>query len=373
MKKLLYSGITYDINVENGFVEAENNKDALRKLREKDLNEIRLYDDVVTAIQRNNLDEFSSNEIKKVAEIEIKIRNNPGVITFLKQVLRANSLLIGIGIGILCWGGYTESYIGFFIGLVFILSMPIWSLWNYRHVKNYDQLQRAIALGKWSEALVLIDKLRNYMQMPEMAFDLAIRKACIVARKHSLDDGFKIVEEWCDVFAANSPGLFESRIAVIYHLCSDYEGFLENIRKAYFKSPESSLLILDLALAETRLGSADKAIDLLAEVRDEDLPPHGIPFIYWCKEIIAQKKNDLSAKEYLSKAVNEMLVYRENPAIWTSLALCVGAYAIELYNCNEKQKSGELIDKVWQMLKIHGDDYLLKEINQKFCTVVVEK
>ena len=373
MKKLLYSGIAHDKNIENGFVEAENNKEALRKLREKGLDGIRLYDDAVTAIQRNDLGRFGDNEIEKVAEFEIKLRNNPGVITFLKQVLRANSLLIGIGVGVLCWAGYAESYIGFIMGLVFVLSMPIWSLWNYRHVKNYNRLQTTIALGQWNDALVLIDKLRNHMQLPEMAFDLAIWEACIVARKHTLDAGLKVVEEWRDVFEEDSPGLFESRIAVIHHSCGDYDGFLKNIREAHFKSPESSLLTLDLALAEARLGSADKASDLLTEVREEELPPHGIPFINWAKGVIAQKKNNLSAKEYLSKAVAEMLTYRENPVIWTSLALCVGVYAIELYNCNEEQKAGELVDKVWQVLKVHGDEYLLKEINKKLSAVTIEK
>ncbi len=365
-RTILYSGVDRDNKPKNGYVEAENNREALQILKKEGVSDIRLHDDGLYASYRNELEDLSDKELERTAQFEIECRYNLNIFGFLKEVLRKNIFILLAGAGVIAWGIYSNSTIIILVGILLMLSMPVFSLWNYRHVNNYNRLQIELAWGNWQEALRLIDKLRVHMKESEVAFDLDINEACIVARERSLEEALKIVDMWREVFSETSPSLYESRISSMYHYCGDYDGFVECMRSAYLKSPENSLVTLDMALAEARFGSVEKASALLEKVHKEELPRFALLAVSWVKGLVARTNKDLAAKDYLESAVLQISAYSKNPVMWKHIALCTGAYALALHDSDEKQKAEELLEKIWKVLKVHGDNILLKEIGEKF-------
>lgn len=123
----------------------------------------------------------------------------------------------------------------------------------------------------------------------------------------------------------------------------------------------SPTLIVDLAL-----GDVNKAEKLLACVRVEELPSHGLPLVDWIKGVVAKRKQDPHAPKHLEAAVSGMLQFGENPAIWTSLAVCVGCYAASLPEPDATEKAQSLLASVAKILKVHGDNPLLAELTEKY-------
>ena len=366
MKKIIYKGIDTNGAEKKGFVSASSNAEALQLLKARGLADVQLYDDVLFAQDRAELENLSDAALEAIAKFEINVRSKPRLLTFLLEVLRVNKLIVLGGLGLCLWGWYSGSYLSIIFGALISLSMPALSLWNYRHVSNYTHLLRTCADGRWGEANRLIENLRGHMKAPMMAFDLDIRKACIEAHVGSLNTALAIVEKWKHSFNEESPGLYESRVASIYHACDRYDDFIDQMRDAYFKSSLSPTLIVDLALAEARLGDVNKAEKLLACVRIEELPSHGLPFVDWIKGVVAKRKQDPQAQKHLEAAVSGMLQFGENPAIWTSLAVCVGCYAAALPEPGAMEKAQSLLASVAKILKVHGDKPLLAELTEKY-------
>lgn len=363
LKKIIYSAKDSQGNDRHGYVDAHSNADALEQLAADGLSGVILHDDAAYAIARDDLLNVGEDERARLARFELKIRQRgSNVSDFLLLVVRTNKYLILTGLAVLVWGAVSGSVMAMSIGLVVALSMPALSLWNYRTVSAYDRLQRTCALGEWDQARRCIGILRPRMTQPEMAFDLDVREACMVARENGLQEALLIVEKWKDVFVSTSPGLYESRISVIYHVAGDYQGFLDTMREGCLQSVGSSSMLTDLALAEARLGDADKAAMLLARIRHEELPPHALPFVLWVQGLVACRRNEADAVGYLSAAVSSMLEFGENPAVWTSLAMCSGAYASALLASGDSEKAGLVVKDVWKILQHYADAPLLDQL-----------
>lgn len=365
MKKILYKGIDSKGKEKSGFVEAENNSEVLSILKNKNIYNIILHNDEMTAFQRNDLEGLSEKELNRIAKFEINMRSNPGVTTFLIEVLNANKYIIFFGVTMFVWGCISKSYVLIFSGGLAAISMPVLSLWNYRIVGNYNNLIRNCSLGQWAEAIINIKKLRPHLKQPEMAFDLDVREACIIAKTKSIKEALTLVEKWENNFHDLMPGMYESRVASIFHAAGDYSGYVGRMRDGYIKSLESPVMITDLALAEAQFGDVEKASSLLAKINIEELPIYGLAYIDWAKGVVAKRQGDSNAMNYLGSAVSKMLESKDIPAIWTGLALCSGAYAIVLNYNGEKEKARLLVNSVWDILKIHGDKPLLKEISNE--------
>ncbi|MCG8312558.1 MAG: hypothetical protein MI976_05030 [Pseudomonadales bacterium] len=362
MKKIPYSATTKAGKEKNGFVTAASNKDALKALNDQGYTNIKLHDDSSTAFRREDLDGLSERELEQIAKLEIKARTRTSLVTCLIETIRLNWIIVVLGIGLSMWGYTDQSSVLLVIGLAVTLSMPLLTTWNYRTVTGYNNLLNSFAMGEWLEARQYIEQLRPKMKLPEMAFDLDIREASILASEGDLRGALELVEKWREVFETDSPGTFESRIAPIYHAAGDYQGFLERMKEGYFKSTSSSVLMLDLCLAEARFGEADRAELLLGKIVVEELPPQGIPFLDWVKGLIAIRKSDPASSSYLAGAVSGFLEYSENPAVLTSLALCSGSYAYSLILHGDRDGAKSVVERVWPILKAHGDLMLVTEL-----------
>lgn len=364
MKKIIYSAKDSAGNAKHGFVEAQSNKEALAQLTGAGLSNIVLHDDAFMAFERDELANADKAELERIARFEVSVRNKGTYLQdFILEALRVNKYVVILGVLIAGWGIYDNNLSAITIGALIALSIPAISLWNYRTVSAYDKVLRTSSTGDWEDALKNIKFLRPKLTKPEMAFDLDVREACINTFTQPLPEILQSLEKWHVHFDKVSPGLYESRIAVVYHAAGDYRGFLEKMREGYMKS-ESPTMIVDLALAEARFGDPDKADLLLAKVVDEELPPHGIPFVSWAKGFVLKRRHDPAAVQYLGSAVSAMSDFSGNPAIWTSLALCTGSYAAALIDNNEVEKANVLVNNVWKILKLHGDGPLLNELSE---------
>lgn len=366
MKKILYTATNADGKVISNYVEANSNKEAIEILSEKGFSKIRLQDDVVIAISRSDLNNLSARELEQIARFESEIRARPSFITFINEVFRANKLLIIVGLCLFIWGIYDSSKFLVIFGFILSASMPLLSTWNYRIVNGYNKLIRAYGCGQTEVVSGQTDFLRKHMKQPEMAFDLEVRMACINAKHGNLDEEISKLEEWRIPIEKLSPGMYESRIASVFHMGGSYDKYVESMREAFFKSSHSPTFILDLALAEARLGEVEKAELLLKQVKPEELPMHGIPFVDWVEGVVEYKNGGTDSESKLSSAVSGLLEFSENPAVWPSLAVCIGDYALSVSENASIDKAKELLSSVWGMLKFHGENGLIDQLIKRY-------
>ena len=366
MKKILYTATDANGKEVSSFIDTNSNKEAIDLLSEKGFSNIRFQDDAVTAVSRTDLDNLSDSELKRIAKFETSIRTRPSFLTFILEVFRVNKLLVVGGLCLFLWGIFDSRKYLAIIGLVLSSSMPLLSIWNYRVVSSYDKLLRAYARGQIEVVSRQTELLRKHMKQPEMAFDLETRIAAVNARQGDIDEEIERLEEWRIPIDELSPGMNDSRISSVYHLGGEYQKYVDSMREAFFKSSQSPTLILDLALAESRLGEIEKAEMLLKQVKPEELPIHGMPFIDWVEGVIAYRKGNAGSEEKLSSAVTGLLEFSENPAVWPSLAVCIGDYARSITAEPSIDKAKILLYSVWEILRFHGEKDLINQLLRKY-------
>lgn len=366
MKKILYTATDANGKEVTSFIDTNSNKEAIDLLSEKGFYNIRFQDDVVTALSRTDLDNLSDSELERIARFESAIRIRPSFSTFILEVFRVNKVLVIGGLCLFLWGVFDSSKYLIIFGLILSASMPLLSIWNYRVVSGYDKLLRAYARGQTEVVSRQTELLRKHMKQPEMAFDLETRIAAVNARQGDIDEEIGRLEEWRIPIDELSPGMYDSRISSVYHLSGEYDKYVDSMREAFFKSSQSPTLILDLALAESRLGEIEKAEMLLKQVKPEELPIHGMPFIDWVEGMVEFRKGGSGFEEKLSSAVSGLLEFSENPAVWPSLAVCIGDYARSITAETSVGKAKELLSSVWEILRFHGEKDLITQLLSKY-------
>lgn len=361
MKKLLYSARDAAGKTCQGYVEAESNEAARKKLQTAGLCEIVLHDDVFTASERAELAGLSEQELAKLAAFELGSRSR-GRDTwgFLKQVFRRNQNPLWIGGALVVWG--LERGDGWMIasGGLTLGALPLISLWNYRRVGRYNRLLSELAWGEWAAAQASIAALRPHMQELTQAFDLAIKEASILARTHSLAEALAFIAPWQEEIP--TPGYFSARTAVLYLMVGDAAGYMAGMRTAYAQAGDSPTTRIDYALAEARFGDPQLAADLLAGMAPETIPPLGLPFVAWIRGLVARRRGEPEAVEKLAQAVDLMAASGDNPAFWVTQALCVGAYAAALLETGRLEAARQAVAQVWPVLQVHGDAALLADL-----------
>ncbi len=366
MKKVLYTATDVRGKEVNGYVEAENNRDAIDLLTKQGYSKIRFHDDISIALDRFDLDDLTDGEIEKIARFEVAVRAKPRLTTFLLEVFRLNKLPILVGLCLFIWGVYISNLYLVIFGLVVSLSMPLLSLWNYRIVGAYDKLLRAYAMGQIEDIETLVKYLKKHMTQPEMAFDLDIRLAVVYASQGILESEIAKLESWRDTLESLSPGMFESRIASVYLLNGESDKYVDLMREAFFKSTKSPTFILDLALAEARLGEVEKGEIVLKLLNAEELPDHGLPFIDWAEAVLEYRKGGFQTEDKFSSAITGFLEFVESPAVWPSLAVCIGDYALSAESVAARERASNLLTSVWGILAFHGGTKLIDQLTDKY-------
>jgi tetratricopeptide (TPR) repeat protein len=359
--KLLYSATDASGKSKAGLIDAASAEEALVKLRNAGFRDIQLHDEPSIAAQRTDRLDLDEAEATRLAEFELRVRKSQGLGTVLAEVARRGWLWIAVLCAVAIWGLLAQQAVAVWVSaLLLVLTFGI-PAWSFRHASRYDRLQRSFALGEWERAETLIRMLRT-TQLDTLQFDLDIREASIQAVRGGPAQALAAVEKWRARLAAGSPGLFEARLASVYHAAGDYKGFLEQMRKAQQALPDDPSRQLDLALAEARLGDAGVAQDLLERLNSAALPSQGRPFIHWTRGLIALRRNEKSAHAELARGVAGFLEHGTNPAFWSALALCGGAHALALARAGKADAARKALDRVSSILMVHGDKPLLRMI-----------
>ena len=369
MKKILYSAVDNNGKSKNGFIEAESNAEALEILSSDGYSEIKFHDDGLLSLPRDDLESLSNAELETMANLEVRGRRNLGFGSFMLGVIVVNKFVILVGVGLVIWGILENSIYLTAFGTIAVLAMPVVSAWNYRVVSKYNSLLIAFAEGRWIEARKLIRSLRKHMKAPQMEFDLDIREACANSENVSLDATIIILEKWHSKLEETSPGYYESRVAFVYHHFGHYDRCVDLMRNAYFNSSLSPTLVTDLALVEARLGNLNKAKALVETINSETLPVIGFPFLEWIQGLIQKEDASTEANNHFLLAISGLLSLEGGPAIWPSLAVCIGDYAIFSSEKDSKAQAEKLLSTVWDVLKAHGEKPLLEKLTRLYPSV----
>jgi tetratricopeptide (TPR) repeat protein len=362
MTQLLYSAKDQRGRNKAGLIDAGSAGDALEKLRAAGLTDIELHDEPSAAAQRTDRLGLSGKEAARLAEFELRVRRNLGLTPVLAEVARRGWLWIAVVSAVTLWALLAQHPVVAGIGVLLLgltFGLPAW---GFRHARHYDGLLRAFSVGDWKRCEELIGALRGGTQPENLRYDLDVREAAIRATRGDTAQVLAALEKWRASSAASSPGLFETRVADVYHAAGDYPSFLREIRKAYEALPDDPSKQLDLALAEARLGDPSAADDLLQNLNAAGVPVHGRPFIHWTRGFIALRRGEPSAQSELGQAVAGFLEYEANPAMWTALGMCAGAYALALARDGRSEQAKEILERVSPILMVHGDKPLLEMI-----------
>lgn len=349
----------------HGFVDARTSQEALGILEAKGLASIQLHDDTLTAFQRHDLTGRSHRELAQIAKFELQTKSDPGVGTFLLQVIRQCMIVIVLGLGILLGGVVKSDLVLILMGAGVACYFPAVSLWKHQHARNYTSLLSAYALGNWDEALCLLEKLRPHSFGIEMDFDLDVREACIKAINGNLEEALPGLQHWKNRLDSVYPATYEARLASVYLAGGDVESYLTNQEAAYEISEHSATATIDLALGEAMYRDIDTAENLISALASESFPDQAKWYMAWINGIIALRRNESIAIEHLKGALDGMLSLQKNPAIWSALAVCSGYYALALHQIGETEKASEVVKRIWNVLKVHGSKELIEKLQEK--------
>lgn len=365
-KKILYSCTDANNNLKNGYVDAESTTDALNKLTAAGFSNVELHNETTLAENRQDLVGLNEKELARMATLEIKARSGSSAFAVFVESCRNNVGVIVAGLLFTGFGFFSKDNVSIFVGVLLLLYVPVAVWWNRKEYRLYNNILVNFARGEWNKTRKLIKKMKKSMPHPSLAFDLDARNAYIEAINGNIDQAIKIISKWQIRLNNEKPGMYESRLSSIHYANKDYQRSLEYIREARTKCPESDIYTLDLALAEARFGSVENAKKLLNEINTQELPVYGIPFLNWTKGIVALKTGESDAINLLTAAQMNYSAQKNNPVVWPSMALCTGYLALSLQKNGRNNEAAALITPFMPILKVHADDMLLSEINNKF-------
>jgi hypothetical protein len=369
MKQFFYEAKDESGKALRGSVDAISAQDAVLRLQQRGLTDIRILSTDMSAVLRNDLKSLPDEVRQQHARMEIAYtRTRSGRESFWLGVLnvtRGNALML---LALAAWAGFGLGHgrmIQAATALLLMLLPYALYVWNLRHLNHYQELQRAMVFGEWARAQEMIKRLRQRSDNnDQLTMDLDVRQAQIDARQgQPLANVLAQLERWRQAMA-DSPGAFDSRIASVYLAAGDSGGYLDAARRGYRGTPGEPTRQVDYALAEARYGSATTAGELLDSVDLAALIPAGHKFMEWVRGVVAlrQEHNDL-ALQHLAQAVlafEEMA--RKTPTSLSSHALATAAYCVALARNGQKAEARRLLVPVQPVLRILVDPTLAAQL-----------
>jgi hypothetical protein len=359
MAHLLYSAQDGQGKAVQGFVEAATSLQAREQLLARGLTAVVLHQDPTVSTDAAELAGLSDAEVRELARLRVSAMQRPGVGGLLLDIARGNRWWIAFDVALLAWGLWSSSPWLVAVATVLALLPFIIGLWVYRHGGRYNALLKSFSVGDWDRVEQLAHKLRAFSgKVAHMEFDLDVRLASIQARKGDLAAALVRVETWRPRLA-DTPGLFEARIASVYAAGEDRVGFVRMMAKAHELASHEPSRILDLALAHARFGDVAVADQLLRSADTSLLPPHVQGFVAWTDGMVRLRQGQPEAVDRLGRAVAAFLKLAGQPAAWTALAFCTCDHAIALSMAGRKDEARRELAQVWPIVKAHADRALL--------------
>ncbi len=366
MKKVAFRAIDKNGREVTEYISATSNKHALAKLKREGFKEIEFLSDIMFS-NREILEKLDDKTLNTLAKFEAQSLKKPTVYNSILQFLTINKTFLTIAIFLITVGVILPSKIAAVSGfLLLAFNVVVW-LYSYRTTKLFEKILREITFGNEIEALTLIKKLQKIISNEKVISQLNFYKAKILASKGHINYALAILEEGKEQFKESAPGIYEHNKAMIYYEAKDYENCLNELQNAYNENP-GSMTAIDLAMFNSEFGDVRYANIMLKSVVLEELPKYGeINYYFTLGNIAYSHKNLEVAEKYYQKMMQAIEAYAENPVFWIAIAICIGYYAVLLYDLNKKEEALEMLkDGTVKILNSHANDFLKADLHKRF-------
>ncbi len=370
MGNVVYSALDTSGNERYGFCEATNNREVLKKLKDKNLTDIKLYGDAVLALPLS--DEIKSlieEEKSSRAENEIKMLLNPGFKTFFILQMKdfKKMFFIPLGVLIALWGFYESSLWITIVGCLLVIAVPIFWRLAYTLTDNFYKLYQAYFLGEWGKAWELLDSYHVHEKIlpEEIKVHLDTMGAKLLAIDSNPNEALEKVQKKYGFLQKSSPLQYDILMSEIYGMNGEYDNTLKQLQKLYNENKESAVFQLDLLLAEAYLGNKIESRKLLKTLNQEELEVFAQPMANVAYGILYLDEDNDKALHYFENAIEDMKLYKNNMMSAGSLSIAMSYYAIALYDANQKQEAKDTLDVVWSITSVHGHRSLLEAIFER--------
>ncbi len=364
MPKLLYSATAADGQRLEGYVDADSLAAAREQLLGRGLRDVVLHEDL--SIARSNAAELrglSEKHLQALARLRLKVMQAPGLRPLIAEVVRRHWFWMLVDAALIGYGWYSGSFWWVAAGGIGLALPFALTVWGFRHTDRYLRMIEAYSVGRWDEASALIEQLRSVSaDKPVMAFDLDIRVGCLLARQGQLEQALRTLEPW-RARLVEQHGMFENRIASVYHAAGDEAGFVRLMEEALAAAPAEPSRQLDTALAHARFGDVERATALLGALDASLLPPHGDGFVHWAHGLCQRRRGEAQAVQTLSQAVGAFLAWHQQPAVWTALAMATADHALALAAAARHQEARRGLDHVSSIVRAHAQKPMLRQLH----------
>lgn len=360
MPKLLYSATGADGKPTEGIVEAGSVQALRRQLEAQAMTEVVIYNAPGFAIDESELKGLGPKELRQLARLRLMVMRKPGFMPALLAMVQASWVWLALGAALAAAGALGGSPAALWLGLGACLLPFALFLWGWRHVGRHNDLLKAFALGEWAEVRRLAKQLsRRRANTVAMNLEFALHQAYADVRERSLAQGLARMEPW-RARVADQPGLYEMRVAMLYHAAGDWPTFVRLHDEALQFAPGDPTRTVDLALAHARHGDAERAAALLSSVDRSLLPPWGAGFVHWIEGLLQLRRQHATAAATLGLAVGAFLKLADRPLLWTALAFATVDHALALHAAGRGDEARHAVSQVWPIVKAHAQPALLR-------------
>lgn len=370
MTKIIYTAIDNKGQEQTNYIKADTNKQAIEQLKSQGFTHITLHDDAASGVFENEfLEGKTKGQLKRMAKFALIAKKDSSLISLLKENLIMNWWFILIGVIIASFGYFQNRHMTLVFGILFIVLLPLISIWRHRHGKRFRRILDYYTFGEWDKALKEIKIHRKFKRFPEHFHDLDFREASILAKTGKIKQALMLVKKWQNTFEQTNPGYYEGRLSVVFDSAGDNQMCLKLMRDCYNKSNDTNISSIDLAMTEARYGDYNESLNFISEINIERLPVNALPYLDWIRGVVAkQKQQNTIAKNFLENALVALLERQGEVLSEINIAECSGELAIVLNRLGETDNALQLISNVSTVLKAHGYKTLIKEISE-FTTI----
>lgn len=367
MNQILYSANNEQGERRCGYSKAVSNKQVLTLLKQQGLKNIQLYDDILFGTEREDVILLNEEDKERLAEYEIDTMIKPSFLKFMKYGIKSKgiSLLILGGLFLTILGLLFNSYWIIGIGIIVSIAILILLSLNYVVIRDFNEINKAMTYGNWDRAQQILDTFHNYKEdtLPkDVKFLLDTIAAKLLAINHSPETALETVKDKYGFLKSISSLKYQILIADINAINGNYDEYVNSIRKVYELHPDNAIAQLDMALAEAFFGDKMKSENLLNKINIEELPIFGLPIWNQIQGVVLMGEDNVKALEYFNIAFQEIETFIDNPLMLEKAAMIAGYYSIAAYDNQQKEDAKDMLERYWDIIKVHGHKYLLEDI-----------
>ncbi len=368
MAKVLYRAKDAEGRETEGFVDVASNGEALKKVTQKGLSDIRLFSDAALKISRDELEGLDEAQLRHIAKIELEAiegAHDPG--SYLRELAKKSLLPAAAGAAIGYYGYIEQSYLWMSFGTILAVAYPFFSLWYYTIAHRFESMIQAYTFGEWDRFGVHARKLLARTKKPEVVEEIHHRIACYEAMQGRLEKGLEICRKSEPFYRKQRQEIYHSRVAQVYACAGAYKEALEEIGKAYEIS-EANLLLAEWAQMESRFGSVEKAKALLAKVDRASIPHYGVGFLDFTEGLISARSGSReAAKKHLFAAYDAFAAYEKNPVVWSTIAMVVAYIALLLHSGEDRGEALRLLEPgIVRIITIHAPEAMCRALRMHY-------